>query len=73
MLWIKSSEWNRVRSIVIKGVVYKETVVLGELYTKFFAFFSEEGLKRSAFRIPVRWSIYIINSIDKTKIFVYSR
>ena len=24
-------------------------------------------LKTSAFRIPVRWSIYIINSVDKTK------
>ena len=32
---------------------------------------SEEGLtlETSAFRIPVRWSIYIINSIDKTNFF----
>ena len=30
---------------------------------------SDEGLmlEMSAFRIPVRWSIYIINSVDKTK------
>ena len=30
---------------------------------------SDEGLtlEKSAFRIPVRWSIYIINSVDKTK------
>ena len=29
---------------------------------------SDEGLtlETSAFRIPVRWSIYIINSVDKT-------
>ena len=35
---------------------------------------SDEGLtlKTSAFIIPVRWSIYIINSVDKTKIFVYN-
>ena len=35
---------------------------------------SDERLKlqTSAFRIPVRWSIYIINSVDKTKIFVYN-
>ena len=34
---------------------------------------SDEGLtlKTSAFRISVRWPIYIINSVDKTKIFVY--
>ena len=25
-------------------------------------------LETSAFRIPVRWSIYIINSVDKTKL-----
>ena len=32
---------------------------------------SDEGLtlETSAFRIPVRWSIYIINSVDKTQIF----
>ena len=31
---------------------------------------SDEGLtlETSAFRIPVRWSIYIINSVDKTKL-----
>ena len=30
---------------------------------------SDEGLtlETSAFRNPVRWSIYIINSVDKTK------
>ena len=27
-------------------------------------------LETSAFRISVRWPIYIINSVDKTKIFV---
>ena len=34
---------------------------------------SDEGLtlETSAFRIPVRWSIYIINSVDKTK-FLYT-
>ena len=34
---------------------------------------SDEGLtlETSAFRISVRWPIYIINSVDKTKIFVY--
>ena len=32
---------------------------------------SDEGLtlETSAFRIPVRWPIYIINSVDKTKHF----
>ena len=35
---------------------------------------SDEGLtlETSAFRIPVRWSIYIINSVDKTK-FMFDR
>ena len=34
---------------------------------------SYEGLtlKTSAFRIPVRWLIYIINSVDKTNFFRY--
>ena len=34
---------------------------------------SDEGLtvETSAFRISVRWPIYVINSVDKTKIFVY--
>ena len=34
---------------------------------------SDEGLtlETSAFRISVRWPIYIINSVDKTKIFAY--
>ena len=34
---------------------------------------SDEGLtlEMSAFRISVRWPIYIINSVDKTK-FLYS-
>ena len=34
---------------------------------------SDEGLtlETPAFRIPVRWSIYIINSVDKTK-FLYT-
>lgn len=27
-------------------------------------------LEMSAFRIPVPWSIYIINSVDKTKLFI---
>ena len=36
-------------------------------------FFSNEGLtlETSAFRISVRWPIYIINSVDKTK-FLYT-
>ena len=35
---------------------------------------SDEGLtlETSAFRISVRWPIYIINSVDKTK-FLYTR
>ena len=35
---------------------------------------SDEGLtlETSAFRISVRWSIYIINSVDKTK-FLYCK
>ena len=35
---------------------------------------SDEGLalETSAFRIPVRWSIYNTNSVDKTKFFVYN-
>ena len=34
---------------------------------------SDEGLtlETSAFRIPIRWSIYIINSVDKTKFLFY--
>ena len=51
--------------IKIKGVVSKETAVIR----------SDEGLtlETSAFRIPVRWSIYIINSVDKNKIFCILR
>ena len=35
---------------------------------------SDEGLtlETSAFRISVRWPIYIINSVDKTKFFYFS-
>ena len=35
---------------------------------------SDEGLtlETSAFRISVRWPIYIINSVDKTK-FLYTK
>ena len=38
----------------------------------FFWIRSDDGLtlETSAFRIPVRWPIYIINSVDKTK-FLY--
>ena len=65
-----------------EGVVSKETVVLrrwGSSVQKFgFIRFcqsesnwirSDEGLtlETSAFRISVRWPIYIINSVDKTK------
>ena len=37
------------------------------------SFRSDEGLtlEMSVFRIPVRWSIYIINFVDKTK-FLYT-
>ena len=32
---------------------------------------SDEGLalETSAFRIPLRWSIYVVNSVDKTNFF----
>ena len=48
-----------------EGLVSKETVVLRR---------SDEGLtlETSAFRISVRWPIYIINSVDKTK-FLHTR
>ena len=54
-----------------EGVVSKETVVLrrwGSSIQKFWIR-SDEGLtlETSAFRISVRWPIYIINSVDKTK------
>ena len=64
----------------MKGVVSKETVVLrrwGSIIQKF-GFINgvdnvighgTEILK--AFRISVRWPIYIINSVDKTK-FLYT-
>ena len=61
-----------------EGVVSKETVVLrrwGSSIQKFGfingAIRSNEGLtlETSAFRVSVRWPIYIINSVDKTKFF----
>ena len=65
-----------------EGVVSKETVVLrrwGSSIQKFGQsesnwIRSDEGLtlETSAFRISVRWPIYIINSVDKTK-FLYIR
>ena len=50
-----------------EGVVSKETVVLRRWGSKTIR--SDEGLtlETSAFRISVRWPIYIINSVDKTK------
>ena len=57
-----------------EGVVSKETVVLrrwGSSIQKFQSKIrSDEGLtlETSAFRISVRWPIYIINSVDKTKL-----
>ena len=68
-----------------EGVVSKETVVLRRWASSIqkFGFIngvdnvnyqrSDEGLtlETSAFRISVRWPIYIINSVDKTK-FLYS-
>ena len=48
---------------------------VGKQYTKILVLSirSDKGLtlETSAFRISVRWPIYIINSVDKTKIFVY--
>ena len=48
---------------------------VGEQYTRIWFYQrirSDKGLtlETSAFRIPVRWSTYIINSVDKTKIIV---
>ena len=44
----------------------------GNVIQSIFWIRSDEGLtlETSAFRIPVRWPIYIINSVDKTK-FLY--
>ena len=60
-----SNKMCNVQIYGIKGVVSKETVVL---HTH--SICSDEGLRleMSAFRIPVQWSIYIINSVDKTKL-----
>ena len=71
--------WNARSEIsweINEGVVSKETVVLrrwGSSIQKFgFINRVDEGLtlETSAFRISVRWPIYIINSVDKTK-FLY--
>ena len=52
----------------VKGVVHKETVVL----RRWGSSENEEiTLETSAFRILVQWSIYVINSFDKTKFFFY--
>ena len=60
----------------MKGVVSKETVLLRRwevvyknLVLSADTIRSDEGLtlETSAFRISVRWPIYIINSVDKTK------
>ena len=53
-----------------EGVVSKETVVLRRWGS---SIHSDEGLtlETSAFRISLRWPIYIINSVDKTK-FLYT-
>ena len=54
-----------------KGLVSKETVVLRR-WGSSTQNSSDEGLtlETSAFRIPGRWSIYTINSVDNTKFFV---
>ena len=71
----------RGRNIGKKGLVFKETVLLrrwGNSPQKRswvdFSIRSDEGLtlETSAFRISVRWPIYIINSVDKTK-FLYTK
>ena len=61
----------------MKGVVFKETVVLrrwGSSIQNFGFIRSDEGLtlETSAFRISLRWSIYIINSVDNITLSLVS-
>ena len=48
----------------------RDKAVLSELFSSLDSIRSDEGLtlETSAFRISVRWPIYIINSVDKTKL-----
>ena len=48
------------------------TSEMGRRFTRVSKVNLDEGptFETSAFRIPVRWSIYIINSVDKTKLCV---
>ena len=54
------------------SILYKNLVLSTELIKELIRH-SDEGLtlEMSAFRISVRWPIYIINSVDKTK-FLYT-
>ena len=57
-----------------EGVVSKETVVLrrwGSSIQKFGFINGVDNVNWPPYRISVRWPIYIINSVDKTK-FLYT-
>lgn len=57
----------------LKGM--KQGNLLAEPFLTLWFYCSDGGLtlETLAFRIPVWWSIYILNSVDKTKVFVAAK